>query len=39
MDAENDGAAKIAAETLEAADIPCLFRKTPGLIKREIYGQ
>ena len=39
VDSENAAAAKIAAETVEAVDIPCLSRKTPGLLLRVIDGQ
>ena len=39
MEAENAAAAKIAAETVEAVDLPCLSSTTPGLIPRGIDGQ
>ena len=39
MEAENAAAAKIAAETMEAVDLPCLSSTTPWLIKRGIDGQ
>ena len=39
MEAENAAAAKIAAETVEAVDLPCLSITTPGLIKRGIDDQ
>ena len=32
LEAENSAAPKIAAETVEAVDLSCLSRKTPGLI-------
>ena len=38
-DAENAAAAKIAAETVEAVDLPCLSSTTLGLIERGIDGQ
>ena len=39
MEAENSAAAKIAAETVEEVDIPCLSRTTPRLTKRGIDDQ
>ena len=34
-----ENAAKIAAETVEVVDLPCLSSMTPGLIKIGIDGQ
>ena len=39
VEAENAAAAKIAAETVEAVDLPCLSSTTPWLFKRGIDGQ
>ena len=39
VEAENAAIAKIAAETVEAVDLPCLSSTTPGPIKRGIDGQ
>ena len=39
MEAENSATDKIAAETVEAVDLPCLSRMTPGIIKIVIDGQ
>ena len=39
VEAENAADAKIAADTVEAVDIPCLSSTTLGLIKRGIDGQ
>ena len=39
VEAENAAAANITANNLEAVDITCLSRKTPGLIQRGIDGQ
>ena len=39
MEDENAAAAKIAAETVKAVDLPFMYSTTPGLIKRGIDGQ
>ena len=39
VEAENAAAAKIAAETVETVDLPCLSSTTRGHIKRGIDGQ
>ena len=39
LEAENAAAAKIAAETVEAVNLPCMPITTPQLIKRVIDGQ
>ena len=39
VEAENAASAKIAVETVEAVDLPCLSSTAPGLIKRGIDGQ
>ena len=39
VEAENAAAAKIAAETVDAVDLICLYSMTPALIKRRIDGQ
>ena len=39
VDSENAAAAKIAAETVEAIDLPCVYSTNPGIIKIAIDGK
>ena len=39
VEAENNAAVKIAAETVDTVDLTCISRTTPGLILRGIDGQ
>ena len=39
VEAENSASDKIAVETVEAMDLPCMYTTTPGIIKRRIDGQ
>ena len=39
VDSENAAAAKIAAETVEAVDLPCMSSTSSGLTKRGLDGQ